>query len=246
MERPVLIKASHDAKFETQLERIDMHRLAASAAVALAWLTVAACRLPCDSQLRLLPVFAPRFKHCDCSYSEWTEWAPIKSTPVPRSQCSSGKVLTEERRQRVLSGKNCKEKRQEKMLCKLRIMLHISARTYFCIRNKKQNNNSNKARQIRTGLAAGHLVLTLAHAREGYCYRCGCGCVNKFSPEPWLLNIKTWGYNHGSSIRETHFPGGHMLIRWCALIRYLYSWRKRSTELALGRQVGGNYGSRVA
>ena len=240
-----------------------MHGLAASAAVALAWLTVAACRLPCDSQLRLLPVFAPRFKHCDCSYSEWTEWAPIKSTPVPRSQCSSGKALTEERRQRVLSGKNCKEKREEKMLCKLRIMLHISARTYFCIRNKKQNNNSNKARQIIFCLelaslpfhccwslgvnpraCAGGLLLYIC-VRVGV-RGCGCGCVNKFSPEPWLLNIKTWGYNHGSSIRGTHFPGGHMLIRWCALIRDLHSWRKRSTELALGRQVGGNYGSGVA
>ena len=97
---------------------IDMHRLAASAAVALAWLTVATCHLSCNSQLRLLPAFAHLFTHCDCSYSEWTEWVPISSTPVPRSQCSSGRALTEERRQRVLSGENFDESRDENVICK--------------------------------------------------------------------------------------------------------------------------------
>ena len=111
---------SAQARFKTSTswKGIDMHRLAASAAVALAWLTVATCQLSCNSQLRLLPAFAHLFTHCDCSYSEWTEWVPISSTPVPRSQCSSGRALTEERRQRVLSGENFDERREENVICK--------------------------------------------------------------------------------------------------------------------------------
>ena len=120
---------SAQARFKksTSWEGIDMHRLAASAAVALAWLTVATCQLSCNSQLRLLPAFAHLFTLCDCSYSEWTEWVPISSTPVPRSQCSSGRALTEERRQRVLSGENFDESREENVICKFCIMLYISA-----------------------------------------------------------------------------------------------------------------------
>ena len=96
-----------------------MYRLAASAAVALALFAVATCReLPCNSQLRLISRLSHLFTHCSCSYSEWTEWAAIRSTPVPRSQCPSGKALTEERRRRVVSGHNCDERREEKVICK--------------------------------------------------------------------------------------------------------------------------------
>ena len=103
--------------------RRKMYRLAASALVTFACLTVAASQLPCDSQLRLSPSFSHLFTHCECSLSEWTDWVAISTQPVPMSQCPSGKALTEERRQRVVSG-NCDEKREERVVCKYNVHGH--------------------------------------------------------------------------------------------------------------------------
>lgn len=94
-----------------------MHRLAASALIVLAWFTVAASQRSCNSQLRFLPQFRHLFRHCECQYSEWTEWAPVEAG-VPASQCPTGKAMLEERRQVVISG-DCEDKTEEAYLCKL-------------------------------------------------------------------------------------------------------------------------------
>ena len=95
-----------------------MHRIAASVTVGLTLITVATCqfRLPCDSGLRSYSILAPLFAHCECVYSNWTEWAnPINaiSIPVPRNQCDSGMARPEERWQTVISGYECENNRSE-------------------------------------------------------------------------------------------------------------------------------------
>ncbi|CAI8027120.1 hypothetical protein GBAR_LOCUS15524 [Geodia barretti] len=86
------------------------------AAIAFALIAVASCQLPCNSQLRLLPAFAHRFTHCQCSYSEWGEWERISSRPVPTSQCPSGSVVTEERTQSVIFG-TCDPRVETRTIC---------------------------------------------------------------------------------------------------------------------------------
>ena len=103
-----------------------MHRLAVSTVIAFAWLTVASSQLPCTSQLRL--ILPHLFAHCSCSFSEWSEWEPIKVELVRVSQCPSGEAITEERRQRVVAG-NCVERREERVVCK---QSSYSACSYFC------------------------------------------------------------------------------------------------------------------
>ena len=95
-----------------------MHRLAASAAVVLALIAAGSCQLPCNSQLRLLPNFQHLFGHCQCSYSEWSEWTAVSTSTVPTSQCPSGRALREERAQVILSGENCDEKSEDRTVCK--------------------------------------------------------------------------------------------------------------------------------
>ena len=114
-----------------------MHRLAVSAVVAFAFITVAASQLPCNSQLRLSPSFSHLFTHCECSFSEWTDWTVIRTQPVPSSQCPSEKALTEERRQRVVSGSNCDEKREERVVCKRNIICMVM----ICMHIVSSHNN---------------------------------------------------------------------------------------------------------
>ncbi|CAI8040328.1 Integrin alpha-X [Geodia barretti] len=90
-----------------------MHLLAA---IAFSLIAVVSCQLPCNSQLRLLPAFAHRFTHCQCSYSEWGEWERISSQPVPTSQCRSGSVVTEERTQSVIFG-TCDPRVETRTIC---------------------------------------------------------------------------------------------------------------------------------
>ena len=91
-----------------------MYCLTASGVIAFAWLTVVTSQLPCNSQLRLVPSFAHLFTHCECSYSEWTEWSVINSIEVPLSQCDSGRELIE---QRILTG-DCDDRMEERNVCK--------------------------------------------------------------------------------------------------------------------------------
>jgi hypothetical protein len=93
-----------------------MHRLAASTAAVFALFAVASCQLSCNSQLRLLPQFQHLFSHCGCTYSTWSDWEPISTVDVPTSQCPSGKSITEERIQRVVSG-GCAEKKETRNIC---------------------------------------------------------------------------------------------------------------------------------
>jgi hypothetical protein len=94
-----------------------MQRLAISVVIALTWLTMVTSQLPCDSVLRRLPEYAHYFTHCECSYSEWTEWEAISSHTVNHTQCSSGTALTMERRQIVVSGE-CDDISESNIVCK--------------------------------------------------------------------------------------------------------------------------------
>ena len=57
-------------------------------------------QLDCESNnanLRLL--YPERFAHCDCSYSDWSEWQFVDGSvvDVPTSQCDSGQAYSESR-----------------------------------------------------------------------------------------------------------------------------------------------------
>ena len=52
-----------------------------------------------------------------CTFREWGEWAVIATKYVPAKQCPSKKAQTEERRKEVTYG-TCKEKREERLVCK--------------------------------------------------------------------------------------------------------------------------------
>ena len=90
---------------------------AALAVMVMACLTVATGQLPCDSVLRRLPSFSHLFAHCECLYSQWTDWVAINRTAVPTSQCPSGSALKRERRQVVISGE-CDDIVQTNTTCK--------------------------------------------------------------------------------------------------------------------------------
>ena len=62
------------------------------------------------------------FEHCKCRYSDWTDWTiPENATfiAVPSYQCPSGMAWPEERWQKVISGYECEDEREERHLCKL-------------------------------------------------------------------------------------------------------------------------------
>ena len=78
---------------------------------------------PCNHRLRQSANFSPFFEHCVCRYSNWTEWTiPVNATSVavPSYQCPSEMAWPEERWQKVISGYECEDKREERhILCKL-------------------------------------------------------------------------------------------------------------------------------
>ena len=85
-------------------------------------------QLPCNSTLRNFPVLAHYFEHCECVYSNWTEWATPNnaiSITVPRNQCDSEMARPEERWQTVISGHECGDnKREERYTCTCISTLH--------------------------------------------------------------------------------------------------------------------------
>lgn len=93
-----------------------MYRFSASAVIAFALVTVATSQLSCKSQLRLIANFQHLFQHC-CEYGEWTAWSEVGTTQVPTSQCSSGEVVNEERRQTGTNG-NCDDNVESRVNCK--------------------------------------------------------------------------------------------------------------------------------
>ncbi len=76
------------------------------------------CQLPCDSPLRLRrPEF---FKHCDCSYGDWSEWEIVAGSTidVPISKCESGEAYSESRQKKSF-GKSCPPITETRQICKL-------------------------------------------------------------------------------------------------------------------------------
>ncbi len=83
------------------------------------------CQLPCDSPLRLRrPEF---FKHCDCSYGDWSEWEIVAGSriDVPKSQCEKGEAYSESRQKKSF-GKNCPPITETRLICKLLKTEYIS------------------------------------------------------------------------------------------------------------------------
>ena len=76
---------------------------------------------PCDHYLRQYAKFSLSFEHCECRYSDWTEWTiPENATSivVPSNQCRSEMAWPEERWQEVISGYKCKPLYEERHICK--------------------------------------------------------------------------------------------------------------------------------
>ena len=92
-----------------------MRLLLASMVCLLTCSLVTSLQLPCDSPLRRFPSLSHFFTHCECSRSEWTEWAAIGTTNA--SACPSGRAVIEERRQTVLTG-NCNVTVERNATCK--------------------------------------------------------------------------------------------------------------------------------
>ncbi len=76
-------------------------------------------KLPCKSRLRFL---RPNlFKHCECTYTDWTEWEMVPNTlgkdVSAMGICESGEAFTETRMQ-VALGENCEMRVENRSMCK--------------------------------------------------------------------------------------------------------------------------------
>lgn len=92
--------------------------------IALAGFTIVSSQLPCDSVLRRLPTYAYLFTHCDCLYSDWTDWVAINRMAVDVSQCPSRSALIYERKQLVISGE-CDDIEENSTICEWWLIHHI-------------------------------------------------------------------------------------------------------------------------
>ena len=75
--------------------------------------------LDCESNLRLL--YPDWFAHCDCSYSDWSEWQFVEGSAVdvPKSQCNSGQAYNESRTRSAI-GDGCNSAETEtRVICTL-------------------------------------------------------------------------------------------------------------------------------
>ena len=74
-------------------------------------------QLDCNSQLRLL--YPELFKHCNCKYSDWSDWEPVPGSAVsiPTWQCSSGEAYTERRTQEAIE-EGCDPRTESRRICK--------------------------------------------------------------------------------------------------------------------------------
>ena len=103
------------------MKGIEMRLLVASTImVCLFTCTLASSsdQFPCDHPLRHIPIFSDDFTHCECSRSEWTEWAAIGTTNA--SACPSGRAVIEERRQTVFTG-DCDEIIERNATCQFQV-----------------------------------------------------------------------------------------------------------------------------
>lgn len=76
---------------------------------------VDAAPLPCDYPLRILR--PQMFKHCTCSYGDWSNWYRIGHS-VSSSQCTSGYAYQLERMRKDYYGK-CEEETERQYQCEL-------------------------------------------------------------------------------------------------------------------------------
>ena len=74
--------------------------------------------LDCESNLRLL--YPEWFTHCDCSYSDWSEWQFVDGSvvDVPTSQCASGQAYSESRTRSAI-GDGCNSETETRVICTL-------------------------------------------------------------------------------------------------------------------------------
>ena len=101
-----------------------MHCLVAVLILTITWFSVATFRLQfsCDHHLQQNVNYSKFFEHCKCRYSDWTEWVIPEnaiSVAVPSQKCPSEMAWPEERWQKVISGYECENKREERHICKL-------------------------------------------------------------------------------------------------------------------------------
>ena len=85
---------------------------------------MAISQLNCDSLLR--SIYPQWFTHCDCSYSEWSEWkfVPDSVVDVPTSQCSTGQAYSESRTRSAV-GQGCISETETRVICKLLAPLYM-------------------------------------------------------------------------------------------------------------------------
>lgn len=76
-----------------------------------------AAPLPCDSNLRI--VLPHLFSHCECQFSEWSEWENVPDTVVNVSTavCNSSQAY-DERRTRSAIGQMCEPVSETRQVCK--------------------------------------------------------------------------------------------------------------------------------
>ena len=74
-------------------------------------------QLNCDSLLR--NIYPQLFTHCDCSYSQWSEWkfVPNSIVDVATSQCSTGQAYSESRTRSAV-GEGCISETETRVICK--------------------------------------------------------------------------------------------------------------------------------
>ncbi len=72
---------------------------------------------PCHSKLRFRR--PDLFKHCECTYSDWSEWEPVPNTigTDVSSTCESGQAFNETRRKMAI-GEGCEEGAENRTICK--------------------------------------------------------------------------------------------------------------------------------
>ena len=75
-------------------------------------------KLPCTHPLRNIVPYL--FTHCNCTYSEWSEWEVVSGTTrrVATSQCRSGEAYTESRK-RNATRDSCNNVTETRKVCKL-------------------------------------------------------------------------------------------------------------------------------
>ena len=91
---------------------------------------MAISQLNCDSLLR--NIYPQWFTHCDCSYSQWSEWKFVADSvvDVPTSQCSTGQAYSESFTRSAV-GEGCISETETRVICKF--LTPLSLIIYLCV-----------------------------------------------------------------------------------------------------------------